>query len=98
LEVCSEIFCSRKKVREDAVAKAAAKIEITKVDVVIKQSLTFEKGQVVVEEMAIPALIAVAQVIRARRFARLLLAPCSLNGHLVSVLQLMRTTCWILRR
>ena len=54
----------RRKAREDAVARAAEKIQVTKVDVVIKQSLTFEKGKVVVEDMAIPALIAVAQVMK----------------------------------
>ena len=54
----------RKQSREEAVKRAAEKIEVTKVDVVIKQSLTFEKGQVVVQDMAIPALIAVAHVMK----------------------------------
>ena len=60
----NEAAVRRRKAREDAVARAAEKIQVTKVDVVIKQSLTFEKGKVVVEDMAIPALIAVAQVMK----------------------------------
>ncbi len=60
----NEAAYRRQKAREAAVARAAEKIQVTKVDVVIKQSLTFEKGKVVVEDMAIPALIAVAQVMK----------------------------------
>ena len=47
----------RKAQREEAVKRAAEKVEVTQVDVVIKQSVTFEKGQVVCEDAAIPALV-----------------------------------------
>ena len=47
----------RKVQREEAVKRAAEKVEVTQVDVVIKQSVTFEKGQVVCQDAAIPALV-----------------------------------------
>ena len=50
----------RKAQRDEAVKRAAEKVEVTQVDVVIKQSVTFEKGQVVCQDAAIPALVRAA--------------------------------------
>ena len=56
----------RQAAREEAVRRASDKIEVTHVDVVITQTLTFEKGQVVLQEMCIPALVAVAEVMKTK--------------------------------
>jgi chemotaxis protein MotB len=50
--------------RQAAVNRAMERVEVTQVDVIIKQTLTFEKGQVILEDLNVPALLAVAELMK----------------------------------